>query len=72
MEFLSIKINEKIAAIITIRGEKARKLRERGLRVKENDLKAKNFFDSGNLGFGFEEHIEEVNFIFINTNEILA
>ena len=60
MEFLSIKRNEKIAAIITIRGEKARKLSERGLRVKENDSRTKNFSDSGNFCFGIVEHIEEV------------
>ena len=60
MEFLSIKRNEKIAAIITIRGEKARKFRERDLRVKENDPGTKIFSDSGNFGFGIEEHIEEV------------
>mmetsp|Transcript_36202 Transcript_36202/g.41753 ORF Transcript_36202/g.41753 Transcript_36202/m.41753 type:complete len:177 (-) Transcript_36202:52-582(-) len=54
----NIKRNEKIAAIVTIRGEKARELLERGLRVKENELRRKNFSDSGNFGFGIEEHID--------------
>ena len=43
---------------MTIRGEKARELLERGLRVKENELRRKNFSDSGNFGFGIEEHID--------------
>ena len=55
-----IKRNEKIAAIVTIRREKARELHESGLRVKENELRTKNFSYSGNFGFGIEEHIEEV------------
>ena len=53
-----IKRNEKIAAIVTIRGQKALELLERGLRVKENELKRKNFSDSGNFGFGIDEHID--------------
>ena len=70
---LWIKRNEKIAAIITIRKEKARKLLERGLRVKENDLKTKNFSDSGNFGFGIEEHIEKVitSYLFIEIKYLL-
>ena len=55
-----IKINEKIAAIVTIRREKTRELHESDLRVKENELRTKNFSYSGNFGFGIEEHIEEV------------
>ena len=70
---LSIKRNEKIAAIITIRGEKAKKLLERDLRVKENDIKTENFSDSGNFGFGIEEHIEEVltSYLFIEIKYLL-
>ena len=60
MGFLSIKRNKKIAAIITIKGEKARKLSERGLRVKGNNSRTKNFSGSGNFGFGIAEHIKEV------------
>ena len=54
----NIKRNEKIAAIVTIRGDKARELLERGLRVKENELRRKNFSDTGNFGFGIDEHID--------------
>ena len=70
---LSIKRNEKIAAIIIIRGEKARKLLERDPRVKENDLKTKNFSVSSNLGFGIEVHIEEVitSYLFIKIKYLL-
>ncbi|CAI2382117.1 unnamed protein product [Moneuplotes crassus] len=53
-----VKRNEKIAAIVTIRGDKAKELLERGLRVKENELRRKNFSDSGNFGFGIDEHID--------------
>ena len=53
-----IKRNEKIAAIVTIRGARARELLERGLRVKENELRRKNFSDTGNFGFGIDEHID--------------
>ena len=53
-----VKRNEKIAAISTIRGDKAQELLERGLRVKENELRKKNFSDSGNFGFGIDEHID--------------
>ena len=56
----NIKRNEKNAAMVTIKGEKARELHESGLRVKESELRTKNFSYSGNFGFGIEEHIEEV------------
>ena len=70
---LSIKRNEKIAASITIRGEKARKLLERGLRIKENDLKTKNFSDLGYFVFGIYEQIEEVitSYLFIEIKYLL-
>ena len=53
-----VKRNEKIATVVTIRGDKAQELLERGLRVKENELRRKNFSDSGNFGFGIDEHID--------------
>ena len=53
-----IKRNEKIAVIVTVRGEKAMELLERGLRVKEHELRRKNFSDTGNFGFGIDEHID--------------
>ena len=53
-----IKRFEKIAANVTIRGDDAEKLLERGLRVKEFELRKRNFSDSGNFGFGIQEHID--------------
>merc|ERR1712039_959169 len=41
----SIKRNEKIAVHVTVRGEKAEELLKRGLRVKEFELRKKNFSD---------------------------
>jgi large subunit ribosomal protein L11e len=31
---------------------------ERGLKVKDRELKKKNFSDTGNFGFGIQEHID--------------
>jgi len=42
-----IKRNEKIAAHITIRGDKAEEILERGLKVKDRELKKKNFSNTG-------------------------
>ena len=53
-----IKRNEKIAVIVTIRGDRAMELLERGLRVKEHELRRKNFSETGNFGFGIDEHID--------------
>lgn len=41
-----------------MRGAKAEELLERGLKVKEYELKKKNFARSGDLGFGISEHID--------------
>nr|WCZ58728.1 60S ribosomal protein L11 [Seculamonas ecuadoriensis] len=54
----SVRRNEKIAVYATVRGEKAMELLERGLRVKEFELKEKNFSATGNFGFGIDEHID--------------
>jgi len=54
----SIRRNEKISCYVTIRGEKAMQLLEAGLKVKEYELLRKNFSDSGNFGFGINEHID--------------
>ena len=54
----SIRRNEKIACHVTVRGEAAYELIERGLKVKEYELKKGNFSDTGNFGFGIEEHID--------------
>merc|ERR1711988_1869716 len=52
----SIRRNEKIAVHVTVRGEKAEEILEKGLKVKEYELKKKNFSASGNFGFGITEH----------------
>ncbi|KAG2382496.1 hypothetical protein C9374_005076 [Naegleria lovaniensis] len=53
-----IRRNEKIAVSVTVRGEKAYELLERALRVKDFELRNKNFSDAGNFGFGIQEHID--------------
>ncbi|KAI5795190.1 ribosomal protein L5 domain-containing protein [Geopyxis carbonaria] len=53
-----IRRNEKIAVHVTIRGPKAEEILERGLKVKEYELRKKNFSESGNFGFGISEHID--------------
>lgn len=54
----SIRRNEKIAVHCTVRGPKALEILERGLKVKEYELKAGNFSSTGNFGFGIQEHID--------------
>ncbi|CDK27356.1 unnamed protein product [Kuraishia capsulata CBS 1993] len=53
-----IRRNEKIAVHVTVRGPKADEILERGLKVKEYQLYAKNFSATGNFGFGISEHID--------------
>lgn len=53
-----IRRNDKIAVHATVRGSKAEEILERGLKVKEFELKKRNFSDSGNFGFGIQEHID--------------
>merc|ERR1719487_1650548 len=53
-----IRRNEKIACYVTMRGEKAEELLERGLKVKEYELRKRNFSATGNFGFGIQEHID--------------
>lgn len=53
-----IRRNEKIACHVTIRGEKAMQLLDSGLKVLEYELLHKNFSDTGNFGFGINEHID--------------
>merc|ERR1712022_101631 len=52
-----IRRNEKIACHVTIRGEKAEEILEKGLKVKEYELEHANFSNTGNFGFGITEHI---------------
>lgn len=58
MRTFSIRRNEKISAHVTVRGEKAIEILERGLKVKEFELQRKNFSATGNFGFGIDEHID--------------
>merc|ERR1712021_291894 len=53
-----IRRNEKIACHVTVRGEKALQILESGLKVKEYELLRRNFSESGNFGFGVNEHID--------------
>ena len=54
----SIRRNEQISAYVTVRGPKALDIIERGLKVKEYELRKGNFSESGNFGFGISEHID--------------
>jgi len=53
-----IRRNEKIAVHVTVRGPKAEEILERGLKVKEYELRSRNFSETGNFGFGISEHID--------------
>merc|ERR1712198_699592 len=53
-----IRRNEKIAVHCTVRGPKAEEILEKGLRVREYELKRENFSATGNFGFGIQEHID--------------
>ena len=53
-----IRRNEKIAAYCTVRGDKAHELLEKGLKVKEFELRSYNFSSTGSFGFGISEHID--------------
>ena len=53
-----IKRNEKIATHVTVRGEKAMEILEKGLKVKEFELQKKCFSKQGSFGFGIDEHID--------------
>src|SRR4051812_31186088 len=53
-----IRRNEKIAVHVTVRGPKAEEILERGLKVKEYELRKRNFSATGNFGFGIQEHID--------------
>merc|ERR1711970_1072644 len=53
-----IRRNEKIACRVTVRGARAEKLLDDGLKVKEYELKMDNFSVNGCFGFGIQEHID--------------
>ena len=54
----AVRRNEKIACHVTVRGEKAEEILEKGLKVKEYELRKKNFAKNGSFGFGITEHID--------------
>ena len=58
MRSFGIRRNEKISCHVTMRGEKAEEILERGLKVKEYELRKRNFSATGNFGFGIMEHID--------------
>jgi large subunit ribosomal protein L11e len=53
-----IRRNEKIATHCTLRGQKAMDLLDKGLKVKEYELRTNNFSQAGSFGFGINEHID--------------
>merc|ERR1711915_259857 len=53
-----IRRNEKISVHCTVRGPKAEEILEKGLKVKEYELRRGNFSSTGNFGFGIQEHID--------------
>lgn len=53
-----IRRGQKISAHVTVRGEKARELIDRGLRVKNYELPRTCFSQTGGFGFGVTEHID--------------
>jgi large subunit ribosomal protein L11e len=53
-----IRRNEKIATHCTLRGQKAMELLDKGLKVKEYELRTNNFATNGSFGFGINEHID--------------
>jgi len=53
-----IRRNERIACHVTVRGKKAEEILDKGLQVKEFELKDSNFSTTGNFGFGIDEHID--------------
>ncbi|KHJ43623.1 ribosomal protein L5 [Trichuris suis] len=53
-----IRRNEKIAVHCTVRGLKAEEILEKGLKVKEYELRSSCFSECGNFGFGIQEHID--------------
>ena len=45
----------KIKVHVTVRGDKAEEILERGLKVKEFELRKRNFSNTGNFGFGIKK-----------------
>merc|ERR1712188_94352 len=58
VRFFGIRRNEKISVHCTVRGPKAEEILEKGLKVREYELRRDNFSGLGNFGFGIQEHID--------------
>jgi len=54
----SVRRGDKIATHVSIRGDKAKDILERGLKVKDFQLNKTAFSDGGSFGFGIHEHID--------------
>merc|ERR1712046_273749 len=55
---MGIRRGDKIACHVTVRGDKAKEILERGLKVKEYELPRNCFSEYGHFGFGIIEHID--------------
>jgi len=53
-----IKRNEKIGVHVSVRGPLALEILDKGLKVKEYELREGNFSSTGTFGFGIDEHID--------------
>merc|ERR1711881_161279 len=53
-----VRRGDKIACHVTVRGDKAKEILERGLKVKEYELPRNCFSEYGHFGFGITEHID--------------
>ena len=53
-----IRSHEKISTSVSVRGDKALEILEKGLKVKEFELRKYNFANNGSFGFGITEHID--------------
>merc|ERR1711972_682096 len=53
-----VRRGDKIACHVTVRGDKAKEIIERGLKVKEYELPKGCFSNTGHFGFGIQEHID--------------
>merc|ERR1712206_28350 len=53
-----IRRNEKIACHVTVRGDKAMDLIEKGLKITDYEISQRHFSETGNFGFGVNEHID--------------
>jgi len=53
-----VRRNDKIAAYVTVRGDRAMEILNRALQVKDYELSGRCFSVEGNFGFGVKEHID--------------